>query len=97
MITVRVESVINFNGQELRKTAEANVSDDHPELDEIANKLMASISFTEPTANISAQPREWWIALSEDKKTVCAGMPYFGGHPIGVIHVREVFPSEGKP
>lgn len=42
------------------------------------------------------KPREWWIVAYKDGSVV-AGEPYFAGHPVGCIFVREVLPSTGEP
>lgn len=97
MITVRVEKIINFNGQEIRKTAEAEMPDGYPWIDVISAGLMRSISLPESALNIPTppKPREWWIIAPKgelqgfNRATVYACSQALVSNQIE-IHVREI-------
>lgn len=58
---IRVEKFISINGQEIRKTAEAEIPDDHPRMDGIAVGLMRSISAEEKPEPLRRSLREVWV------------------------------------
>lgn len=101
---IRVEKVISVNGQEVRKTAQADIPDDHPRMDDIASWLMNSLS--RPKSEFRpiphAKPREWWFRAHLNN-TPCprcgmfntkeAAATYAGSYE-SLIHVREVLPEE---
>lgn len=83
---IRVEKLIILNGQEVRKSAEADIPEDHPKIDEIASGLMRSIS--------PPKPREFWLCPATD--TIAFDFKAYDSKQVGCenIHVREVLPDE---